>query len=58
MGSVVNLFEELNREKNEILAFPVFPLDVSNFANEKARRNIFWGVYIDSWRRRSTIDQL
>ena len=41
---VRKVFEELNRDKNEILAFPVFPLVVSKFANEKARRNIFWGV--------------
>ncbi len=34
-----------NWGETEILAFPVFPLVVSKFANEKARRNIFWGVY-------------
>ena len=42
---VGNLIGELNRYKNEILAFPLLPLVVSKFANEKARRNIFWGVY-------------
>ena len=26
------------------IAFPVFPLVVSKFANEKVRRNIFWEV--------------
>ncbi len=43
---VGKVFEELNRDINEILAFPVLPLVVSKFANEKARRNIFWGVYL------------
>ncbi len=38
LGSVVN--------KNEILAFPLLPVVVSNFANEKPRRNIFLGVYM------------
>ncbi len=41
---VTKVLEELNRDKNEILAFPEFPLVVSKFANEKPRRNIFWGV--------------
>ncbi len=41
LDSVVNFY----RNKNELLTFSVLPLVVSKFANEKARRNIFCGVY-------------